>query len=168
MLSKDASDAELERVERLIDSNQIPYGSTDSNDERAQQLAREEAIIQAAASISAASSSENKEEEGVDSITAFFNTFDPRVMSDIIIGLSDGLTVPFALTAGLSSLGDSKLVITGGMAELVSGAISMGLGGYLAAKSESEYYFSQVKKEKLEFSRNLKQLTKMLPKSCLN
>ena len=71
MLSKDASDAELERVERLIDSNQIPYGSTDSNDERAQQLAREEAIIQAAASISAASSSENKEEEGVDSITAF-------------------------------------------------------------------------------------------------
>lgn len=151
VLSKDASDAELERVERLIDSNQIPYGSTDSNDERAQQLAREEAIIQAAASISAASSSENKEEEGVDSITAFFNTFDPRVMSDIIIGLSDGLTVPFALTAGLSSLGDSKLVITGGMAELVSGAISMGLGGYLAPKSESEYYFSQVKKEKLEF-----------------
>ena len=51
-------------------------------------------------------------------------------MSDIIIGLSDGLTVPFALTAGLSSLGDSKLVITGGMAELVSGAISMGLGGF--------------------------------------
>lgn len=74
---------------------------------------------------------------------------DPRVMSDIIIGLSDGLTVPFALTAGLSSLGDSRLVITGGMAELVSGAISMGLGGYLAAKSESEYYTHQVDKERL-------------------
>lgn len=71
----------------------------------------------------------------------------PRVMSDMIIGLSDGLTVPFALTAGLSSLGDSKLVITGGLAELVSGAISMGLGGYLAAKSEHEYYESQVGKE---------------------
>ena len=72
-------------------------------------------------------------------------------MSDIIIGLSDGLTVPFALTAGLSSLGSSKLVITGGMAELVSGAISMGLGGYLAAKSELDYYHSEVKKEKLQF-----------------
>ena len=47
-------------------------------------------------------------------------------MSDIIIGLSDGLTVPFALTAGLSSLGDSKLVITGGMAELVSGPYPWG------------------------------------------
>lgn len=75
-------------------------------------------------------------------------------MSDLIIGLSDGLTVPFALTAGLSSLGDTKLVITGGMAELVSGAISMGLGGYLAAKSESEFYFSQVRKEKQLFFQN--------------
>lgn len=75
----------------------------------------------------------------------------PRVMSDAIIGLSDGLTVPFALTAGLSSLGDSKLVITGGLAELVSGAISMGLGGYLAAKSELEYYNFQVEKEKEAF-----------------
>ncbi|EMG50473.1 CCC1 Protein CCC1 [Candida maltosa Xu316] len=148
---KNSSDEELERVERLIDNNQMPYGATDSTDERAQQIAREEAIVQAAASISSSSGGENKEEENVDGITAFFNTFDPRVMSDIIIGLSDGLTVPFALTAGLSSLGDSKLVITGGMAELVSGAISMGLGGFLAAKSESEYYNSQVKKEKLEF-----------------
>lgn len=75
----------------------------------------------------------------------------PRVMSDIIIGLSDGLTVPFALTAGLSSLGNSRLVITGGLAELVSGAISMGLGGYLAAKSEAEYYTNQVEKERLLF-----------------
>lgn len=81
----------------------------------------------------------------------FFNSFDPRVMSDIIIGLSDGLTVPFALTAGLSLLGNLKLVITGGLAELVSGAISMGLGGFLAARLEYEYYHSEVKKEKLEF-----------------
>lgn len=76
---------------------------------------------------------------------------DPRVMSDIIIGLSDGLTVPFALTAGLSGLGDSKLVITGGLAELVSGAISMGLGGYLAAQSEVEYYDFQVARERIDF-----------------
>lgn len=47
-----------------------------------------------------------------------------------IVGLSDGLTVPFALTAGLSGLGSSKLVVTGGLAELCAGAISMGLGGY--------------------------------------
>jgi hypothetical protein len=61
---------------------------------------------------------------------------DSRVVSDAIIGLSDGLTVPFALTAGLSALGDSKVVIYGGLAELIAGAISMGLGGYLGAKSE--------------------------------
>jgi VIT1/CCC1 family predicted Fe2+/Mn2+ transporter len=59
-----------------------------------------------------------------------------RVISDAIIGLSDGLTVPFALTAGLSTLGETRVVIYGGLAELFAGAISMGLGGYLAAKSE--------------------------------
>ncbi|ODQ64496.1 DUF125-domain-containing protein [Nadsonia fulvescens var. elongata DSM 6958] len=78
----------------------------------------------------------------------------PRVMSDAIIGLSDGLTVPFALTAGLSGLGDSKVVITGGLAELVSGAISMGIGGYLAAKSETEYYYTQVNKERNQVKEN--------------
>lgn len=63
-------------------------------------------------------------------------SFDARVVSDAIIGLSDGLTVPFALTAGLSALGNTQVVIFGGMAELIAGAISMGLGGYLGAKSE--------------------------------
>lgn len=62
---------------------------------------------------------------------------DPRIISDATIGLSDGLTVPFALTAGLSALGDTKLVIYGGLAELIAGAISMGLGGYLGGVSES-------------------------------
>lgn len=62
---------------------------------------------------------------------------DPRLISDMTIGLSDGLTVPFALTAGLSALGDTNLVIYGGLAELVAGAISMGLGGYLGAASEA-------------------------------
>lgn len=65
---------------------------------------------------------------------------DARVVSDAIIGLSDGLTVPFALTAGLSALGNTKVVIFAGLAELTAGAISMGLGGYLAAKSEEESY----------------------------
>ena len=62
---------------------------------------------------------------------------DPRIISDATIGLSDGLTVPFALSAGLSALGSTKIVIFGGIAELIAGAISMGLGGYLGAKSEA-------------------------------
>lgn len=62
---------------------------------------------------------------------------DARVISDATIGLSDGLTVPFALTAGLSALGNTRVVIYGGFAELIAGAISMGLGGYLGAKSEA-------------------------------
>ena len=62
---------------------------------------------------------------------------DPRIISDATIGLSDGLTVPFALTAGLSALGDTNVVIYGGLAELIAGGISMGLGGYLGARSES-------------------------------
>ncbi|AMD22964.1 HHR195Wp [Eremothecium sinecaudum] len=91
--------------------------------------------------------------------SGIFSNVDPRVMSDLIIGLSDGLTVPFALTAGLSSLGDSKLVITGGFAELISGAISMGLGGYLGAKSESDYYHSEVREEKRKFYSNTQLIT---------
>lgn len=55
-----------------------------------------------------------------------------RMLYFRIIGLSDGLTVPFALTAGLSSLGESKLVVLGGVAELIAGAISMGVGGFRA------------------------------------
>lgn len=59
-----------------------------------------------------------------------------RTISDAILGLSDGLTVPFALSAGLSGLGTTQIVILGGLAELVAGAISMGLGGFLGARSE--------------------------------
>ncbi|EKM56645.1 uncharacterized protein PHACADRAFT_253872 [Phanerochaete carnosa HHB-10118-sp] len=70
---------------------------------------------------------------------------DPDVVRDVVIGLSDGLTVPFALTAGLSSLGESKLVILGGIAELVAGAISMGIGGFLAAQAERDHYRYQQK-----------------------
>ena len=71
---------------------------------------------------------------------AFSCRINPRIVSDATIGLSDGLTVPFALTAGLSALGDTKVVIYGGLAELIAGGISMGLGGYLGAKGESESF----------------------------
>lgn len=57
-----------------------------------------------------------------------------------VIGLSDGLTVPFALAAGLSSLGDSRLVVLGGIAELIAGAISMGIGGFLASQADRDHY----------------------------
>jgi VIT1/CCC1 family predicted Fe2+/Mn2+ transporter len=65
------------------------------------------------------------------------------MLRDVIIGFSDGVTVPFALTAGLSSLGSAKLVIMGGLAELFSGMISMGLGAYLAAVTERDHYRSR-------------------------
>jgi len=74
-----------------------------------------------------------------------FKLVDPRVISDAIIGLSDGMTVPFALTAGLSTLDNTKVVVFGGLAELIAGAISMGLGGYLGAKSEEESYKATLK-----------------------
>lgn len=61
-------------------------------------------------------------------------------LHDSVIGLSDGLTVPFALTAGLSSLGESRLVVLGGVAELIAGAISMGIGGFLASQAERDHY----------------------------
>lgn len=67
-----------------------------------------------------------------------------QFISDTIIGMSDGLTVPFALAAGLSgSVANTMLVVIAGFAELAAGCISMGLGGYLSAKSEREYYYSK-------------------------
>ncbi|KAK9236982.1 Ccc1 family [Lipomyces kononenkoae] len=74
----------------------------------------------------------------------------PRLLSDMIIGFSDGLTVPFALTAGISSLGSTRLVVISGLAELFSGAISMGLGGYLGNKSEIEFYRRERLREQME------------------
>ena len=63
--------------------------------------------------------------------------FSPKIINDAVLGLSDGLTVPFALTAGLTAFGNTKLVVLGGLAELIAGAISMGLGGFVGAKSEA-------------------------------
>ncbi|KAF3480230.1 uncharacterized protein GIQ15_05577 [Arthroderma uncinatum] len=72
----------------------------------------------------------------------------PKIVSDAILGLSDGLTVPFALSAGLSALGNTRVVVVGGLAELVAGAISMGLGGYVGARSEVEAYEATVRETK--------------------
>ncbi|GAM85469.1 hypothetical protein ANO11243_034760 [Dothideomycetidae sp. 11243] len=72
------------------------------------------------------------------------------IIRNIIVGFADGLTVPFALTAGLSSLGSSRLVILGGLAELVAGAISMGLGAYLAASTERKQYLAEERREHQE------------------
>jgi VIT1/CCC1 family predicted Fe2+/Mn2+ transporter len=70
---------------------------------------------------------------------------------DIVIGMSDGLTVPFALAAGLSGVVDSTgLVVTAGLAEVAAGAIAMGLGGYLAARTDAEHYDSEYAREEGE------------------
>ena len=61
---------------------------------------------------------------------------DARVISDCIIGIADGLTVPFAVSVALYPLGDTKLVDLAGLADLAAGAVSMGLGGYVGAGSE--------------------------------
>ena len=72
-------------------------------------------------------------------------------ITDVVIGMSDGLTVPFALAAGLSGAVDSNaIVITAGIAEIVAGCIAMGLGGYLAGKTEQEHYESELKREHFE------------------
>ena len=70
---------------------------------------------------------------------------------DVVIGMSDGLTVPFALAAGLSgAVASSKIVVTAGLAEIAAGAIAMGLGGFLAARSDAEHYASEYRREERE------------------
>ncbi len=75
-------------------------------------------------------------------------------ITDVVIGMSDGLTVPFALAAGLSgAVAHNNIVVTAGIAEIVAGCIAMGLGGYLAGKTEVEHYQSELKKEYEEVER---------------
>jgi VIT1/CCC1 family predicted Fe2+/Mn2+ transporter len=70
---------------------------------------------------------------------------------DIVIGLSDGLTVPFALAAGLSgAVASSHIVVLAGLAEIAAGSIAMGLGGYLAARGDAEHYVSERQREERE------------------
>jgi vacuolar iron transporter family protein len=74
-----------------------------------------------------------------------------ETVRDIVIGLSDGLTVPFALAAGLSgAVTSSHIVVLAGLAEIAAGSIAMGLGGYLAAKGDAEHYASEKKREERE------------------
>ena len=74
-----------------------------------------------------------------------------EVVRDVVIGMSDGLTVPFALAAGLSGAVDnSRLVVVAGLAEIAAGSIAMGLGGYLAARSDAEHYDSERHREERE------------------
>src|SRR5919201_6511171 len=73
------------------------------------------------------------------------------VVRDIVIGMSDGLTVPFALAAGLSgAVTSTGIIITAGLAEIAAGSIAMGLGGYLAARSDAEHYYSERVREETE------------------
>lgn len=71
-----------------------------------------------------------------------------NLLRDVVIGMSDGLTVPFALAAGLSGVVDnSSIVVLAGIAEIAAGSIAMGLGGYLAGKTEQDHYASEVQRE---------------------
>jgi VIT1/CCC1 family predicted Fe2+/Mn2+ transporter len=78
-----------------------------------------------------------------------------EVVRDIVIGMSDGLTVPFALAAGLTgglagAPNPTGIIVTAGLAEIAAGSIAMGLGGYLAAKSDAEHYAKEREREKRE------------------
>jgi vacuolar iron transporter family protein len=74
-----------------------------------------------------------------------------EIVRDIVIGMADGLTVPFALAAGLSgAISSTSIIVTAGLAEIVAGSIAMGLGGYLAGKSDVEHFDSEYKRELYE------------------
>jgi VIT1/CCC1 family predicted Fe2+/Mn2+ transporter len=74
-----------------------------------------------------------------------------ETVRDIVLGMSDGLTVPFALAAGLSGAVEStSLIITAGLAEVAAGAIAMGLGGYLAARTDAEHFARERNREERE------------------
>ena len=76
-----------------------------------------------------------------------------ETVKDIVIGMADGLTVPFALAAGLSgAIETTSIIVTAGLAEIAAGSIAMGLGGYMAAKSDAEHYDSERAREVVEVS----------------
>ena len=78
------------------------------------------------------------------------------VVRDVVIGMADGLTVPFALAAGLSgAVSSTAIIVTAGLAEIVAGSIAMGLGGYLAGRSDAEHYDSEYKREIYEIEKLL-------------
>ncbi|MEP6994282.1 MAG: VIT1/CCC1 transporter family protein [Acidobacteriota bacterium] len=74
-----------------------------------------------------------------------------EAVRDVVIGMSDGLTVPFALAAGLSgAVAANRIIVTAGLAEIAAGSIAMGLGGYLAARSDAEHYANERDRERRE------------------
>jgi VIT1/CCC1 family predicted Fe2+/Mn2+ transporter len=78
----------------------------------------------------------------------------PDFIKDIVIGMSDGLTVPFALAAGLSgAIDNTSLIVIAGLAEVAAGSIAMGLGGYLAGQTEVDHYNSELRREYDEVER---------------
>ncbi len=73
------------------------------------------------------------------------------LVTDVVIGMSDGLTVPFALAAGLSgAVSSTDIIVVAGLAEIAAGSIAMGLGGYLAGKTEIDHYNAELNREKWE------------------
>jgi vacuolar iron transporter family protein len=77
-----------------------------------------------------------------------------EIVRDVVIGMSDGLTVPFALAAGLSAaVADTNVIVTAGLAEVAAGAIAMGLGGYLAARTDIEHFASETAREEFEIEK---------------
>lgn len=75
----------------------------------------------------------------------------PDLIRDIVIGMADGLTVPFALAAGLSgTVSNTDLVVIAGVAEIAAGSVAMGLGGYLAARTDQEHYMAELDRERRE------------------
>ncbi len=74
----------------------------------------------------------------------------PDSVRDVVIGMADGLTVPFALAAGLSAVAASRVIVIAGLAEIAAGSIAMGLGGYLAARGDAEHYSSERAREEIE------------------
>lgn len=73
------------------------------------------------------------------------------LLSDIVIGMSDGLTVPFALAAGLSgAVSSTNIIVIAGIAEIAAGSIAMGMGGYLSGKTEQDHYVNEMKREHYE------------------
>ena len=79
-----------------------------------------------------------------------------EIVRDVVIGMADGLTVPFALAAGLSgAVATTSIIVTAGFAEIVAGSIAMGLGGYMAGKSDVEHYDSEYAREMYEIDQML-------------
>jgi VIT1/CCC1 family predicted Fe2+/Mn2+ transporter len=77
-----------------------------------------------------------------------------EAVRDVVIGMSDGLTVPFALAAGLTgAISQTHLIVTAGFAEIAAGSIAMGLGGYLAARGDAEHYAHELAREEEEIRR---------------